>query len=446
MDVESFPILRVRALSALSESLARTADSKAALEPSNKAVELARSIANTLPLALIETLGENAIDYWYAGDRKLAYQSFQEAVDRLLSAKANTKNWTKMFMICGHVSGYFSMAAYSGKPPKPFADREPPERGIFLSSNPQIADLYKPNRDWGIAGQLAHFAEAIGDVAEAARWAHRAVQMGRGAMGEEASVMVGMYGLPQAILDGRYKDALELAFAATAAHVALATKPPSKRPSETDDPFERVLATAPKSIIDESEEYALLMGLIPSVFRAASFQADNPAALAATIKELAIACREHGPRTKAPGYWQEAAEVLEASFKDNADVQDLQARGRVLLSQNKSGFFVICYIGMLSSLRAIDALTAYANLVPRLERNLRMYGIYRRVIVPSVNTYWRARIERSPFHFRLPEFTLRQLREAVVLPPETSVKRVLRIVGDSLGSVFSTELIKWLKS
>jgi hypothetical protein len=209
------------------------------------------------------------------------------------------------------------------------------------------------------------------------------------------------------------------------------------------DTLERVLANPPKVVGGEAEEFAARLGLLPSAFRLASLWPYNSSTVRAAVSDLANRCRSRASESKVAENWLVAAEVLETSFSDNADSEKLRESGDVFYSKQKFAFFLICHIGLIPHSQPRDALKAQAEVVPWLEEYLKSHGIYRRVIVPSIYSYWEARIELSPFHFRQPASTLEQIRIAATLPPESGAKRVLRLTASSLGVVFGGELLKW---
>jgi len=220
LELEAFPFLRMQALLVASQAEAKV-DSSRAIRYCERAVHLAESSDQIPDLQVVVALGERAIACWEAGDSLAVFESWEAAVERLLGTSSKNDAWKKLFVICGHVSGYFASMASTGKPPETGFEYKAPEAGMFLADHPQVLQFYDPGREWGVAAQLVLFAIAVGRDEDATRWAMRAVESGRGGWKEELSSTLRLYAVCQAILDDRYEEALDIALDAA---IVLATE------------------------------------------------------------------------------------------------------------------------------------------------------------------------------------------------------------------------------
>jgi tetratricopeptide (TPR) repeat protein len=83
----------------------------------------------------VKAIGEMCVLRGLANDLPGAYAALDEAASRLLAAKEDTPEWKGLFMVLGHVSGYFTTISCTKKPPEKTIGGEPygaPVRGMFL--------------------------------------------------------------------------------------------------------------------------------------------------------------------------------------------------------------------------------------------------------------------------------------------------------------------------
>ena len=440
----SFPILRVNALIALSDALSHTMDAAAAIPPCQQAVQIARSVAVLSEITLIHALGESAISSWYAGDRHSAYTFIEECFERLLSCRNEEPIWKKTFMVTGYVCSYLSIVARYGKLPEGMTQNEPPRRGVYNDIDPDVAKLYESNRDWVIAAQLATLAAALGDDEGAATWALRAVEMGRTAQGGEISGALKLFALTQAILDQRYLDAFELAVGATAAVVSSATRPQEQQPSGLLPP--KSLSELSASDLEAlSIETVLFMGLVPIAFGLATTWLDDAESAGEAATSAAARCRELAHGTNSPEMWNQAADAVVRAFSTGASMDELKELGEQFASISTS-LQITCYLGAMLRARPEHALKIHLIIIPLLESRLRDQGAYRRVVVPFLRRFWENKLEQSPFYFRCPQQTLELVKGTEITPAQLAGRKLLEEVCRSLGYIPNADERSWLNN
>lgn len=441
---ESYPILRVNALIALSEALSHTVGSAAAVPPCERAVQLARSTQQVPEISLIQALGENAIACWYAGDREAAYRLLEEGVQRLLVSKSDNPTWKKTFVIAGHTCGYFGLIASDGKLPGGITDYLPPKRGTFNSSNPEVAALYDPNREWVLAGQLALFAAALDNDDGAAAWALRAVDVGRITQGGEISGALKPFAITQAILDQRYLDALELAVGALEAIASSVAKPQDQRPAWWPSP-PRALSKLDSQEADiVSAEIALMLGLVPIAFGLATAWLNDPERTAEMAATVAKRCSELAQGPKPSQLWSRAADVIVKALASDASAYELSKLGGQV-ARDSSALQMICYLGALLRARPENALRLQLTIVPFLEKNLKGHGAYKSIVVPFVCQYWENKLRNSGFYFRQPSMTLQLLIGIETKPVRRYVRSLLKLIARSLAYIPDRLESDWLE-
>jgi hypothetical protein len=444
LDEDSFPILRINALIALSEALSHTVDAASAIPPCERAVKIAKLLPGAMEITLAHALGENAIASWYAGDRKSAYSLIEECVNRILKCKEDKTIWKKTFTVTGYVCSYFSVMARYGKLPEGMTEAEPPRRGVFNDIDPSMAELYESDKEWLIAAQLATFAAALGEDQGAATWALRAVEMGRTAAGGEISGMVKRFALTQAILDQRYLDALELAVGAMAALVSSVTRSQVQLPP-TLLPPKSLTELSASDLEARSIETVLFMGLVPIAFGLATIWLDDAGSAAEVATSMATRCRELAEDTDSPDRWNQAADVVVRAFNTGASMDELKELGEKFVSISAS-LQITCYLGAMLRARPEHAIKVQLTIIPLLESRLGNEGAYRRVVVPFLRRFWENKLEQSPFYFQAPQRTLGVVKGTKITPANLAVRQLFEEVSRSLGYTPDADERRWLNN
>lgn len=148
-----------------------------AAEYAHRVADLARANDRISEMDVVRALGELAIVQWQAQGVAAAFAAWDEAGERLFACRGESELWRDLCVMYGHVSGYFTTLASTGKPPALPATEEPyvaPWPGMLLDLSVNRAPLYDADKDAYLATQLAMFAEAVGHDDRAAIWAPRA--------------------------------------------------------------------------------------------------------------------------------------------------------------------------------------------------------------------------------------------------------------------------------
>ncbi len=122
-------------------------------------------------LLRVTVKGELGILLWNTGHRREAYTAWSGAVQELLAARSETKQWKNLLRLVGNCTGYFILnsrgATIEG------AEMTTPFPGILLREITDILGLYKPEDDWLLPVQMVLFAESVGAFDDAINWAAR---------------------------------------------------------------------------------------------------------------------------------------------------------------------------------------------------------------------------------------------------------------------------------
>jgi hypothetical protein len=445
-ELTAFPFLCMRAMLAASEAASST-DNSRAIGYCDRAVTLAENSQKIPETQVVIALAEKAIAHWQTGDRLSTYQAWEPAVERLFATKSDDEAWKKLLVICGHVSGYFSSMASTGKPPKSDTEYVAPKPGMFLREYPQVLQLYDVGREWGLAAQLAYFAMAVGRDEDAAGWALRAIESGRG--GREEGLLGGlqMFAVCQAILDDRYGEALDIALDAG---TTIATEYERWRSTMGHDQLSGGRASiAPEGPTVTSrahgEIHAANEALIPIIFRLATIWLNDPEEAREAAWTVATECIRLAKAAENPRVWDESARLANEIFGQAPSWQHLNEQGNEYAQRNENALYHICYAGTLLHVMPRDALRIQLGILPALEQQLERHGAFRRIVVPFILAYWEQKLENSPYYFVAPALLKERLQNISVTSPGERLRQTLREMAFPVGLTLTESDRKWLK-
>jgi len=442
--LDAFPLLRMQALLAAGEAASST-DTSRAIKYCESAVALAEKSQKIPETQVVVALGERAVAYWQAGDRLSTYLSWERAVRRLFAAKSDDNAWKKLLVLCGHMSGYFSSMASRGEPPT--SEYVAPKPGMLLREYPDVLELYDPGREWIVSANLAYFAMAVGRDEEAARWALRAVESGRGGRGEELLSGLRMFAVCQAILDGRYGEAL---YVALDAGTAMAAEYQRWRGTEARDQFPSGRESIARNgqIVTpqrQGESHAAYDALIPIVFRLATIWLENPEEAREGAWMVATECTKVAKTADDPHLWDESARLVNEIFCENPSWQQLNEQGNEYAQRDESTLQIICYAGGILHVKPKDALRIQLLILPILKPQLEHYGSFRRIVVPFILHYWEQKIESSAYYFSLPALLKERLQSLSGLPHAERLRGTLKEMAFAVGLTLTESDRTWLK-
>jgi tetratricopeptide (TPR) repeat protein len=210
MDIQDFISDRIDSFILASEAIGEF-DANEAVKYTARSVTLA--FENQECIAgnrLVQALAEHTIAIWLASGIKESYKTYELAIDHLFLCKDDSDTWKSLFVLLGHISGYFSAIAQQGIPPEFTANGEiytPPKRGMFRCFNSEAAKIYDAAKDCGLCTHVSMFAESINAFESAERWAIKAYDMG---YGKSANTFMLIKSIPVLIKTERLIEAFHL--------------------------------------------------------------------------------------------------------------------------------------------------------------------------------------------------------------------------------------------
>lgn len=451
--VQAFPLIRVRSLAHASTALGDT-QREQALQYLQEALATGVEHEEVPRTYLVKVAGELCILQGLACDLISAYKALDMAVANLIAEKDDTANWKGLFLLTGHVSGYFTTIARTGHPPDLTVEDQPymvPFRGMLLRDNEsECATLYDESKYSGIFVQLAQFADAVGMSDGAEHWAFRGMEAARSTDSAIAVEVLSLQVVPLLILSNRLPDALSLAVEASALTFAgmKAAKQGMRLMKQGLDP-EALLGPKPNDAWNDAEATSIMVGLFPVTCRLATEYQDSPERAKTLAEDIIPVCRQLSLTGSYTELWQQAATIIERSFVIGTLAGALYDLSRGLSDEKYGWLRAVALVGATTQrdCSLADACRSHLALMPTVFERLRQLSkmTYDRVVLPWICRFWQRAFEQQRFRFSSPGLTETDLAEAIEADEAGRAQRVLQVVSRSLGIRVDSRLHDWLR-
>lgn len=319
MDIHDFVSDRIDTFILASEAFGEF-DAHEAVKYTAKSVTLALENQNLiLKNRPVQALAEHAIAIWIACGIKESFKTYELAVDQLFLNKDDSNIWKSLFVLIGHVSGYFLGIAQHGKPPEYIANGEiyaPPQRGMFRCFNPQAAQNYNATNDCGLCTQVSMFAESINNFESAEKWAIKAYAMG---YGKSPNTFLLINSIPALIKAGRLVEALHLAediFAFTVASMITQNK------TVNLNNIKKALGNRPSKNWDTVECQIALRVVLPSFIKIITLQLADSDMFETKVREFEEELKRIKSTAFNPIFWDLAIQIV-LSLKTGNQLNDI---------------------------------------------------------------------------------------------------------------------------
>lgn len=437
----------VRAGIYLSIRLAES-DPSAAVEVLAAAVRFADEHADEVGLSRLEAYGELGVAKWFTGDLLSAFRTWDRAATLLSEAKEDSPAWRSLFVLFGHITGYFASVASTGRPPAAFEGGEPyaaPTRGLFILRPPGRDEAYSEERSGALPVQLVLFGEAVGARAEAAGWARMAVEQGRA----ENSYEFLLLSLPVLLVDALeaddYEQALGLAWEHGAIQGASLHRGTRDRAGRLPPPTEVLGPEGGDSWL--AAEAAAMLVLVPIYLHLALLARRSREEARTRVPALIRAMRKSAARSADPPAWHAAVELFDAIFVADASDPELVARANGYAFRNAD---------MAGRLQIVAYLAASTRPGTVHDRSIALQlavavGLlvlpdtraFRELAGEFVGHFWQERFENARFRFSNPRDVEHLLRYAAGSGPDRA-RLTLAAVAAGLGAEVRPDVREWL--
>ncbi|PSF27754.1 hypothetical protein C7H19_24910 [Aphanothece hegewaldii CCALA 016] len=434
---EAYPSLRLYAFLRLSQVISDQ-EPYLAIQYAQQAVNLARSSEEIPEAELVKALGELAIAKWLITGLPTAFEPWDQAGEYLLEYRRDKNTWKDLFVLYGHITGYFNALATTGNPPNSTETGETyavPTRGIFLNRNSASVDYYNPSRDCFLLAQLASLAEATGNDENALAWAKRGIEMAREAQQFLPLTSLGRNIIPQLVLENRYAEVLDLAVEVGTLLVAFNQL--SQLGGNILEPgidIQSVLGPRNNEIWRYTESCALIFGILPIIFHIAALAIHQPELARSQAIDLAIMCREISAISGSQSLWTTAAIIIDQIHLQQSTCVELMGQYQSLISPD----MILQILGLMAATLQeiaplLEVLRIHVSIIEQVQRLVNPKStVYRLIVLPYLFNYWKMAVEKLMFRFNNSQQVANMLCEVQNLPIEVQGQTILAIIHDSL--------------
>jgi len=406
-ETNAYPSRRLKVLLYMSIATAEQ-DAQLAVGFARKAVNLAETNSLIDKIELVKALGELAISQWLGGSSLASvFETWDRAGEQLLACRSDTESWKKLFVIYGHVSGYFSNLARTGSPPTKTLDGEDyaaPQRGILFSQNPGLVDYYDRNKESTVLANLTFFAASVGNDERAAFWALRGMDDARDTNQRAVFARLSLEALPYLLLNARYAEVLDFAMDAGASFVAnMQLLQLGQVPQGLDLDVETILGNKPSELWRNAEHHAALVGLLPVVFQIGTVALRSFELAGSQATEVAAICRQISATAVKSQLWLQAAELLEKIYLPEVSYSEILDLSNRFDPQTEEVFLAIGFlVATLQNHTPLETdILLHMAIAPFIYQHREpLSATYRRLILPFFIDYWKIKFERVSLRFR----------------------------------------------
>lgn len=451
-NTHAYPLVKMKALLTMSRAVGEQ-NSLLAVEFAQKAVDLAQAHDEIDDIHLVKAIVETAIAQWLfkSDDINPVFQSLDKALLLLLDCKSNTDDWKILFVAFGHVTGYFTSIACTGKPPLETRSGEayvPPERGMFSSLNSQIVNYYNRNLEYTVLANLANFAEALNIDERAKFWYLKSIDDARLTNQYGAIESLYLKFIPY-LLDDKFSEVLPLAIKTGLVLNVLIQQENSsgELPENLDLDMGHILRNQPTDLLLKAEQFAVLFGLIPAAFNIATISIYN-IEYAKIKAENVVATSRKISKTAVDSYvWVTAAELLEQIYSQESTHDGIVRYTKIVFSKNFPFLTVIGYLvsTLKHDTRLPNAVFNHLIIAPFLYNEFRQLKVtYRLIILKFFVDYWRNKFQRMPYSFRSHSIIHQILSHLETIPEEERLQTILFSVAFSLDVSIPKDTMVWI--
>jgi hypothetical protein len=264
----------------------------------------------------------------------------------------------------------------------------------------------------------------------------------------EVLAILSLDAIPHLLLDDYYAEVLDLAMETGA---LLATGEQQLQTGQVPQGFEldvaALLGNKSGELWRKAEHNAVLVGLLPIIFRICTLALHNPELAQTQATEVAAICRQINATAVDQQLWITAAELLEQIHSQEASHTEIIRRSNQFDPQSDTVLQAIGYLvaTLQDNIPLEEALRVHMELARFVYENLRqLSAVYRRVIWPFFIDYWKSKFESMPLLFRSTQFISQILNTAENLPEAERLQFILLTIAFSLNVRSSPEFAQWV--
>jgi hypothetical protein len=429
------------------------------LHYAERARELARSSASAPPIEAARALGEYAISLFRSQGGQAgaltAFPAWSEAMRRYFGVPRKDMIWRDLFPVFAHATSYLFHLAREGAAPE-----QTIEGGVFVApSRGFLLTDYMPGREAyycesghaSVALLLQSYATAARADAESAYWMRMAVEESRRTGAAAIQVASGKAAVAEMLAAGQFEDAVEMGVFVGRGMVTNHARGPKTRETFEGVGFD-VAAEFTKLPEDQrlmGDRFALITGLIPTAMAVVRLSLTDAAAAVGAGNRVAAMCRElaedpSGDRE----LWRTASEFFAVSSVESTNTTQIVGR-LVKIEGDGEKEIAIRILGYVLCSWHASPDEAMASHLGMIETLLRWFSpgesVYRLILMPFIECYWRYIAEHRRFALRAPDLVIAALESAARTSERDRVYAVLSAAAGSFRIRGAQEILQRLR-
>jgi len=403
-------------------------DAEAAFE---NALLIAEQSDELEELDIVLCLVEKAMWQWLKGDQRGCLYTWDQALELILVQDRTTTRWKNLFVLMGNHTSVFS-GIDTGTP----NDVTQPMMGLYLRDY-DISGMYSDGAAWFGLATMVWFADRLGEVELAAKWALKTVETADSIGADPKSRSVLRAAIVPLLKARDYDGAINSARDAAA---AIAVRPQYDLSAEMREMKPELTQSENdwKTVDGEQVEgWAIVTSVLPALIDIVALSITGESTGYTLLASLTGKCREVASQQNSDS-WQAAAQALTdlATGKIDWSVEsrpvsndDRSATTRQILLAFGSGF---------AGCRAPkDVFVQQTPWTPWLKQYFGSSATQSAYVADGLSRYWLAVLDRDSFYFRSPQTTRKDFLAAA---DKHRIEPVLKAVAGGL----SLSLPKWL--
>jgi hypothetical protein len=430
------------------------------LRYAERARDLARSSAAAPPIEAARALGEYAISLFRSqGGQAGALATFpawSEAMREYFGIPRKDKVWRDLFPLFAHAASYLYSMAREGVGPEQTIEGAAfvePKRGFLLRDySPEREKYYCESGHATIALLMQSYATAARADDESAYWMRMAVEESRRTGVAAVQVASGKAALAEMLVAGQFEGAVEVGLFVGRGGVANLA-----RDKQTRETFEGVgvdLLSEYRKLSDDErrkgDRFALISGVIPTAMALVRLSLCDTTAAVSAGQRIVAMCRElaldqWGDRE----LWNTAAEFFALSSVENTNASSVVAVIERIKgdSEREVALRILGYILCSWHASPGEAIGFHLGMSETL---LRWFSpgeaVYRLVLMPFIECYWRYTAEQRRFALRGPDIVISALDSASQAPERERVYAVLSAAAGGFRVRGASEVLQKLRA
>lgn len=432
-----------------------TPDVRRRLELAERAAAVTRETPTINGVERAKVLGELAIAT-LAGEATQtaalrAYPAWAEMAETVLGDSNQDDEWKSLFVMFGHAQAYLMRLARGDAPPEHASDGSlyaEPYQGMFYTSHPDRASLFRSESIPGVAWLQSLYAQAANDEEAAGAWRARAKEELDALPESYETVLVQQHFIPGMLNEDEFAEAMYRGYRGIETTAALkeaydrqgATKHAIPPETPVDTLIAQLSATGRKYI----GRYAVTELYFPALLRIARVAITDRAAGLEAAKQMSLLCKVYSDDDTAREFCLGASRVFDALYEE-AHVGQMKSLAHSFDENEQQPLRILAYFAVSMTGSLDDAFaTQLASMQVVYSWHPPDTTIYSQLLLPFMEDYWENAFQRQRFAFRSPAIVETALAAALKEGSKSRPLGILRAVQPGFAVRGLADSERWL--